>query len=121
MKNETFCITNIDGYIGTLVSNVAEEMAVSAEDRSEICDFITKAQVLTIIEEQCLGYTENNEPVIDNESHTKIIETIICSVQNTVLAQLASEGFLDCAWDDELNDMVFWLSDKGKEHSRIHS
>ena len=119
MEDETYCITNLDGYVGTLLSSVAKEMEVQ-DNHSEIYSFITKAQVLTIIEEQCLGYTENNEPIINNDAHAKIIEDIIYRVQNTALAQLASDGFLDCAWDDELNDMVFWLSDKGEEHNKIH-
>ena len=119
MEDETYCITNLDGYVGALLSGVQEEMG--PPDNQSIYSFITKAQVLTIIEEQCLGYTENNEPIINNDAHAKIIEDIIYRVENTALAQLASDGFLDCAWDDELNDMVFWLSDKGEEHNRIHS
>ena len=28
------------------------------------------------------------------------------------MSQLAAQGYVECAWDDEKNKMVFWVDDK---------
>jgi hypothetical protein len=30
------------------------------------------------------------------------------------LARLAAQGFVECAWDDEKEEMIFWLADKNQ-------
>ena len=44
--------------------------------------------------------------------YENIVETITYQVYGAALSKLAASGFLKCAWDEKLNDMVFWVSDK---------
>jgi hypothetical protein len=35
---------------------------------------------------------------------------------NIALAKLASSGEIECAWDSDINDMIFWVTDSSAKY-----
>ena len=108
-NNEQYAIMDIQDYSTKLRELVVEE--IGATDSSDINNYVTINQIIKIIDEHCSGYTENDEPVVTYDSHCDIFDDIVVMVQNFALAKLAAEDVLECAWDNELNDMIFWKKD----------
>lgn len=109
-NNEQFAIMDVQDYSHKLRELVIEE--IGATDASDIDNFVTINQIIKIIDEHCEGYTPNNEPVVTYDSHCDIFDDIVVMVQNFGLAKLAAQDLLECAWDDNLNDMIFWKKDQ---------
>lgn len=110
---ETYAVTEVEGYCEEIISIVAQEMG--AKTTENINQYITTDQAKLFLYENCLGRNEDGKPFINEEVHNTICENIALRIQNVGLAQLASDGYLECAWDDTLNEMIFWLSDSENE------
>jgi len=52
------------------------------------------------------GY--NDEFIISGENHDILCDKIKKQIYNTSLSQVASSGKIECAWDDDSNEMIFW-------------
>lgn len=117
--SDMFKIVDMDGFAQHVIKCAAKEMEIANTD--EVFEYITTNEVSNLIVENCSDVDENDDILIDTEHFNDCITAVIQRIQNSVVAQLASEGYLDCAWDDELNDMVFWLSKKGEEYNNSHS
>lgn len=105
---DIFSVTQVEGYCVTVAKAVADELS---SDLNDLYNYCSLNEIQSILQEKCLGHNESNEPLINSEVHINIMESVLQRVQNVAIAKLASEGFLECAWDEELNDMVFWLND----------
>lgn len=110
-EDQVMAVVDIDGYVEEIAKAVTEELSPGSNHK-DLYYYCTKQQIVGIVEENCLGFSENNEPLINFEVFHNIFHSVLQRVQNGALSQLAAEGYLECAWDDDLNDMVFWLSDK---------
>lgn len=117
--SDMFKIVDMDGFAQHVIKCAAKEMEIANTD--EVFEYITANEVSNLIVENCSDVDENDDILIDAEHFNNCLTAVIQRIQNSAVAQLASEGYLDCAWDDELNDMVFWLSDKGQEYNNLHS
>lgn len=103
-------ITNMDACIEEILKVSADQIDDNIKPL-DILGYCTKNQIIGFFHEECLGYTEENQMVINYKTFDTVCRSVIQRVQNVAIAQLAADGYLDCAWDDDLNDMVFWLSD----------
>lgn len=110
-EEEMLSVVDMEGCIEHLAGSIAKEY--SSETKAEdVFYFCSPQQIESIINESCLGYDENDNPIINSSVYAEVCDKIFQTVQNASLAKLASEGHLECAWDDDLNDMVFWLPDE---------
>jgi hypothetical protein len=109
---EKYSIIDLQGYAVAMREGAAKSFA---ENYSENLDnFISINQVISLIKKHSLG--------LDEDDHLIITETIFDNIFNEIrewlygvgLARLASRGYLECAWDEKTNEMVFWLSDKAQ-------
>lgn len=106
-----FSIVNMKEYCNSIVDTIAQEMKIDL--KNEILEFVSLKQIEGIVNENCIEHNEENQPIINVESHIKILDDVYTIVQSTALSQLAADGYLECAWDEEINDMIFWLKDQG--------
>lgn len=60
--------------------------------------------------------TENNYRVSDR-IFMNIVEDINSRLVSNILANLASKGLIETAFDEETNDFCFWVCDKKDENS----
>lgn len=108
-KNQKYAVSDMNGYVDAIVETTSEELETI---KQEVLELVSKEQIVAIINEQCDEYDDQQRPIIDQDIHINIIESTLTIVQNIALSQLASEGILECAWDDNLNEMVFWLAEE---------
>jgi hypothetical protein len=45
---------------------------------------------------------------LSDENYSIIFETVQARLYNSSLSNVASRGELECAWDEELQRMIFW-------------
>ena len=105
-NNETYAITDIRGYRSMIAKAVADDFG--AKDPVEVFEYITPKQMEQVIEEECLGHTEEeNFFLINEDAHCNILNKVISLVQSSLLSKMAANGQLECAWDEKENDMIF--------------
>ena len=110
--SEIYAITNLEGY--------AEEMRVCAA--KNICDtydddlneYISIGQMINLIKQNCLGFDEQNRPLLDEDANCEICEQTSVWIHNVGLARLASKDLVQCAWSDKDNTMIFWTENKNE-------
>lgn len=112
-KNQKYTISDMNGMIDHILQEVAEYFNTN-EDVEEILSYCSTNEIEVIIKDNSVGEDASGRSIITIESYNQIIDDVISRIESAVLAKLASEGHLECAWDDELNDMVFWLPDEEK-------
>ena len=77
--------------------------------------FISVDQVINLIKKNNLGKDEENNYIINEKIFDDIFNEIREWFYSVGLSKLASAGYVDCAWDNDSNEMVFWLANEAKE------
>ena len=112
-EEQMVSVVDMEGCIEHLATSLSKEFSPEATS-DDVYVFCSRKQIESIINDSCLGFDEDDNPIINAKIYAEICDSIFQTVQNASLAKLASEGHLECAWDDDLNDMVFWLPDEPK-------
>lgn len=107
---ETFSIIDLDSYADIVRSAVASSYSETYTENLD--DYITIGQVKNIIETHILGFDDNDRYVINEDGFNSTFEEISVWLHEVALAKLAAQGKIECAWDDEIGDMVFWATEK---------
>ena len=77
-------------------------------------NYISIDQMIGLVKTKCLGFDDNNRPLLDEKTNEDIFEETAVWIHNVGLAKLAAQDLVECAWDNELNDMVFWAKETQK-------
>lgn len=110
--SEVFAIMNLEKYASYVRKRVASSMS---EDRGDDLDeFITIKQACDMIIDYSVGKDEEGRPLLDDESHSRLFEAVKTRIFNCGLSKLAARGELECAWDEESRNMVFWPAEPPK-------
>lgn len=106
--SEIYSIINLEKY----ANYIRKRAAVSyCEDYKENLDeFINVKQVCGLIKEFSIGNDEDGRCLISEEGCDKLLEAIKTRLYTCGLSKLAVAGKLECAWDQEKNEMIFWSS-----------
>jgi hypothetical protein len=113
MGNQVYSITDVQGYVSQMREAAANNISKnSSEDNLD--NYISINQMIGLVESNCLGYDDNNHPLLNEDNNQKIFEEVSVWIHNVGLAKLAAENLVECAWDDELNEMVFWHKETPK-------
>lgn len=103
---EIFSIHDMDGFIKHIRNGAAQSIRENYTD--DLNDFITLSQVQKLVMERSMGVDENGCHLITEDIFDSIFEDIRSSIYQSALAKLAAQNIIECAWDDESNEMVFW-------------
>mgnify|MGYP003340801040 CR=1 FL=1 len=106
MDDEEFLIEDLQGFAASVRSLVFRNMGVEDEELEQP----TVAQVAGFISEICP--VVDGDRIIGEDTLHKIAETVKEALVGAALSELASEGKVECAWDDKSNSMVFWAPKK---------
>lgn len=109
MSNEVYAITNLEGYVSQMRDAAAKSL--SEEYTENLDDFITIHQMINMVKKECVGFDDEDRPLLDEDSNEKIFENTAIWIHNVGLAKLAGQNLVECAWDDKCNEMVFWKSE----------
>jgi len=113
MGEELYSINNINGYVSQMREAAANSISEnSGEDNLD--DYISIDQMIGLVKSNCLGYDDNDYPILNEDHNQKIFEEASVWIHNVALAKLAAKDLVECAWDDELNEMVFWQKETPK-------
>lgn len=109
MSQEVYAIINLEGYATQMRSAAAKSLSDDPEDQLD--DYISIGQIINMVNQECVGFDEEDRPLLDENANETIFENTAIWIHNVGLAKLAALDLVECAWDNECNDMVFWAKD----------
>lgn len=115
----TYSITDLDGFS----EYIRDAAATSISDNytENLDDFITIQQIKNFIEQNHLGYDNEGLFQIDDNIVDDLFDYVRDDIYQVALARLAANGHIECAWDDDKNEMIFWIDSKNEGHKSINS
>jgi hypothetical protein len=109
---ESYSIIDLEGYAKAMRDGAASSFEKDYTENLD--DFITISQVINMIKQNNLGLDEEGNYLINEEIFDDVFNNIRTWLYEVGLCKLAAKGFVDCSWDDDANEMVFWLANKDK-------
>lgn len=116
---EVYAIIDLLGYATQMRNAAANSLADSSNDNLD--EFISIDQLINMVRNECLGFDNEDRPLLDEQTNEKIFEDTSIWIHNVGLAKLAAQDLVECAWDNESNDMVFWAKEKSKPNAKRKS
>lgn len=132
-KEEWFAVTDMDGLITsarTLVYNnfgkwdededtIVESMIDKPDDEEEFNQLLTHEESAVIVEsllkKQRNKKTKEIRYLISDEIFYDILQQLNDRLVSNTLNSLVNKGFVESAYDDKIDDFVFWVNeDKDK-------
>ena len=107
---ESYSVIDLEGYAKAMRGGAASSFEKDYTENLD--DFISIPQVINMIKKNNLGLDDEGNYLINEDIFEDIFENIRSWLYSVGLAKLASKGFVDCAWDNDSNEMVFWLANK---------
>lgn len=107
MSDQVYAVTDLQGYVSQMRNVAAESLSENSEN-DNLDSYISLDQMIGIVKSQSLGTDEENRYLLNEKANEKIFEEAAIWIHNVGLAKLAAKDLIECAWDDELNEMVFW-------------
>lgn len=116
MNNDIYIIKDLTSYATEARKSVVLNIFDGYVD--DIDDFITLNETLDIIKNNCFGIDENNSLLLNEETNQKIYEKIGQFIYGIQLSRMCTDGILECAWDSESNNMIFWNPELGDKNAQ---
>ena len=113
MSEQVYAITDLNGYVSQMREAAAQSISEN-NINDDLDGYISLNQMIDLVKNNCLGFDNDNYPLLNEESNQKIYEETAIWIHNIGLAKLAAQDLVECAWDDELNEMVFWQKENPK-------
>ena len=109
MSEEVYAIVDLHGYVNEMRRAAANTLVEGDENSEENLDeFISIGQMINIINKECVGFDDKDRPLLNEECNERIYENTVTWIHNVGLAKLAAQDLIECAWDNDSNEMVFW-------------
>lgn len=93
---------------------------LNQEELDEMNKCLTQSESLNILQKfikrQKNKYTKETRVSITDDNYMLYIEELNSRMISNMLAKLASEGLLETAFDEEINDFVFWAKDNNEKN-----
>jgi hypothetical protein len=106
--SEVYAIVDLDGYAREMRDAAAKSLSTHCDENLD--EFISLDQMINLVKTECVGFDSNDHPLLDEDSNEKIYEHTVTWIHNVGLAKLAAKGLVECAWDEKINEMVFWAN-----------
>ena len=113
---EVYSIVNLDGYITEMREAAASTVSENSHN-DNLDEYISLNQMINLVKKNCVGFDSQNNPMLNNSANEKIFEEATVWIHNAGLAKLAANDLIECAWDDESNEMIFWHKETPKNES----
>ena len=93
---------------------------LTEEEKNEMNNYISQTESITILKSFCKrqrnSKTNKKRILISEEQYMEYIDALNSRMIGNMLAKLASQGVLETAFDEEINDFVFWASNKNEKN-----
>jgi len=108
MQEEVYAITDLNGYTLQIREAAANNLTENGASNDDLDSYISIGQMINLVKNKCLGLDDNSRPMLNETVNRQIFEEVSVWIHNVGLAKLAAQDLVECAWDDEINEMVFW-------------
>lgn len=115
---DTYSIVDLNGFASQMRKAAADSFSETHTENLD--EFISHQQVINLIRSQSLGLDENDDYIIDEDIFDNIFNDIRDWLYGVGIARLAAKGEIECAWDNNSNQMVFWLPNKNNPQHINH-
>lgn len=119
MSQEVYAITDLEGYISQMRDAAAKSLSEDCDENLD--EFISVGQMTNMINNECLGFDDENRPMLDENTNERIFENTAIWIHNVALAKLAAKDLVECAWDNDSNEMIFWIKEKVQPNAKRKS
>jgi hypothetical protein len=114
----TYSVVDLRGFADSMRKAAADSFSETYTENLD--EFISNEQIINMIHSQSLGLDENNDYIIDEDIFDNIFDDIRDWLYGVGIAKLAASGKIECAWDNNSNEMVFWLPNKSNPQHINH-
>ncbi len=76
----------------------------------ELNSLMTLNQVESIVSENSVEQTKDGKYIINEDIFDKIFDDVRNQLYQSTMSQLAAKGYIECAWDNEEDQMIFWVN-----------
>jgi len=109
-NNEIYAIVNLAGYAQEMRQAAANAIVENSDE--DLDSYISIDQMIGLVKSHCVGFDEKDRPLLNEDTNEEIFELAVDWIHNVGLAKLAADDLVECAWDDESNEMIFWAKEK---------
>lgn len=113
MDTNVYSIVDLDNYAALIRDSAAHSLAEEYED--DLNEYISVDQTKEIIIGYSLGQDDDGAYLINEEVFNDTFDDIKQWILEVGLAKLASRDLIECAWDNESNNMVFWAKNNDQQ------
>jgi len=111
--SEIYSIINLEKYASYIRKKAAVSYSTHYEQEliereKDLNDFITIPQICGLIEECSIGKDEQGKFLLNEKAYNALYDKVRIRIYNCGLSKLSVAGNLECAWDEEKNEMIFW-------------
>lgn len=114
--SEVYAIVDLEGYVSQMREAAAK--SISPDNTDNLDNYISLAQMTNLVTEFCLGHDDENRPLLDEQTNESIFEETALWIHDVGLAKLAAQDLVECAWDNNTNEMVFWPKEPTKKEKK---
>jgi hypothetical protein len=108
MRDETHVIMNLDKYASYMRKKAAIHFSEEYDD--DLDDFVTIPQIRHMIAMRSVGKDEQDRYMMNDSGRENLFNDLKTRLYNCGLSKLAAKDMIECAWDDENQEMIFWSS-----------
>ena len=107
MDEKVYAVTDLNGYVSDMRLVAAQSLSENCE-QDNLDHYISLDQMIGIVKQKSVGLDDQNRYLLNEDANEKIFEEVAIWIHNAGLAKLAAMDLIECAWDDESDEMVFW-------------
>lgn len=106
---DTFVITNIEDFATILIRNATEELSLDVAKTNNVNPpLMSTNSIKHIISKYTFDLDANYNPILKTDVMEDLFDEVCEYMFQVHLAKLCGEDKIECAWDDDSNEMVFW-------------
>lgn len=104
-EDGTLAVLDLDKFCAAMI-DVLEDTYGGAVRQS-----VAPWQVRSLLTEHNAGYTDDGQPLVNFQTMKELQSAMFSLHLSRTISDMAAEGIIDCAWDDEANEPIFKLSE----------
>lgn len=113
--SDVFSIVHLERYAKSIRKNAC--LSLYGEVTDNLDDYMNMNEVISIIQENSMGKDEDGNLLITEDAFNQTFDTIRTWIEGYALAKLAAKDKIECAWDADSNEMIFWNKQNGQTNS----
>jgi hypothetical protein len=105
MNTKIFKINDLEQYCKALIQFSSDTINPNNVEQN-IDEYISLGQVISLVKSK--SKLKKGKTYISEKNHDKLLDIVTDMIYGAGLAKLAGQNIIECAWDSEKNEMIFW-------------